>query len=213
MALDTQLPEQEIQAYLALLRPVPLSDSSTCPLCLEPYADFSDDSVTDYPARPGVQWSGFQCNHVFGRVCIEQHIRSGEEYSARCPICREAWFRLGTPEPGESVLDIGGHRVRRRRRNALFPSLMPPGYGDDSADEADVESEWSTVANEDDGAGGGSDVVIIRQLRDIVDRLEVLQEYYLVEEMDEEEVGCLQDAVNSIHLLFDRRCQRLGRYI
>jgi hypothetical protein len=93
---------------------------------------------------------------------------------------------------------------------------MPPGYGDDSADEADVsslESEWSTVANEDNGAGGGSDVVIIRQLRDVIERLEVLQEHYLMEEMDEEEVGCLQDAVNSVHLLFDRRCQRLGRYI
>jgi hypothetical protein len=211
MARDIHLPEQDIQAYLDLLRPVLLSDNTTCPLCLEPYVAFSADSVTDYPARPGVQWSGFQCNHVFGRVCIEQHIRSGEEYSVRCPICREAWFNVRPMEPGEYVLDIGGHRIRRRRRNALVPSSGPHRYEDDSADEADVsslESEWSTVMNGDDGDGVGGGVGVVRRLRFIIEMLEVLQGYYVLQEMDEEEVVDIREAVHILQRLSDRRSQR-----
>lgn len=86
--------ELEIYAFLNLLIPTTSTDPD-CPICHEPYPEYDSDRVRDYPAWPMDRREGAQCRHVFGRICIEQHVRGGYEYSTRCPICREVWIGNG----------------------------------------------------------------------------------------------------------------------
>jgi hypothetical protein len=84
------IPEQRIRQRLTQLIPVPLNelpnDDLSCYICLEPYPHLEHGG--DYPVR--MQES--TCRHIFGRLCIEEHITSNQSYSTRCPICREQWF-------------------------------------------------------------------------------------------------------------------------
>ncbi|KAF2823203.1 hypothetical protein CC86DRAFT_421961 [Ophiobolus disseminans] len=86
--------ERATQTFVDSLQPAPTADQ-TCPLCLESYpADQGPelDPQGDYPARTRTPRQGMQCQHVFGRLCIERHVRSGQSYGNRCPMCRERWF-------------------------------------------------------------------------------------------------------------------------
>jgi hypothetical protein len=158
---SNHVPGPDIHTYLELLRPVSmhlLNDNGvdrTCPLCLEPYVDLSDDRVTDYPVRPGIQRSGFQCDHVFGRLCIEQHIQSGEEYSTRCPICicREEWFNPRNCSPDEIELHITHHRFRRRRNAQVAVLPTEPGADDVPNYGTVSESDWSDISSDSENSG------------------------------------------------------------
>jgi len=48
------------------------------------------------------------CQHTFGRECLNQWIESGEENSNKCPLCREElFFKLEEPEFIEGARDEG----------------------------------------------------------------------------------------------------------
>jgi hypothetical protein len=66
-----------------------------CSICHEPYPGYDQEAVTDYPVWPLERREGARCRHIFGRLCIEQHVRGGRAYSTRCPICREVWIGDG----------------------------------------------------------------------------------------------------------------------
>jgi len=85
--------DTEIDAYLNLLIPTATTEIE-CPICHEPYPQYDFTQASDYPAWPYERPEGAQCHHIFGRLCIEEHVRGGEEYSTRCPSCREEWIRF-----------------------------------------------------------------------------------------------------------------------
>ncbi|KAJ4356962.1 Ribosomal lysine N-methyltransferase 4 [Ascochyta clinopodiicola] len=70
---------------------------SECPICHHPYADPPQGYVhpdlpedeDEYPVQ--IQNRG-QCKHIFGRRCLEHHIRGGNPWSHTCPLCRTEWF-------------------------------------------------------------------------------------------------------------------------
>ncbi|KAH4041529.1 hypothetical protein HBI56_000730 [Parastagonospora nodorum] len=93
----------EIDAYLNLLIPTAGTETD-CPICHEPYPDYDFNRASDYPACPYERPEGTQCRHIFGRLCIEEHVRGGEEYSTRCPSCREEWIRFSQDERAISSL-------------------------------------------------------------------------------------------------------------
>lgn len=89
--------DTEIDAYLNLLIPTATTETE-CPICHEPYPQYDFTRTSDYPAWPYERPEGAQCHHIFGRLCIEEHVRGGEEYSTRCPSCREEWIRFSQDE-------------------------------------------------------------------------------------------------------------------
>lgn len=132
--------EHQIRTYLALLRPHPTIESgSFCLLCLEPYEPFSEIRDTDYPASPYLRRPGSQCHHVFGRICIERHIRSGQWYSSRCPVCREQWivWQAGVDDHFELDDDPLSRVIARHVHERL-------GSDDDADSDGDATS-WTSM--------------------------------------------------------------------
>lgn len=74
-----------------------------CPICHSPYTDPPRDyvhpdlpeDVAEYAVQ--IQDRG-ECKHIFGRRCLEHHIRGGNPWSHTCPLCRTEWF----PAPNAS---------------------------------------------------------------------------------------------------------------
>ncbi|KAF2255163.1 hypothetical protein BU26DRAFT_559783 [Trematosphaeria pertusa] len=84
-------------------RPIRLSSlpqdpsSQHCPICHLPYAPQDPSYVhplhpPDTPEYPVQVRCRGPCKHVFGRICIERHMRGGQPWSHTCPICRAEWF-------------------------------------------------------------------------------------------------------------------------
>ena len=103
--MPNRIPEFQISHFLSA-HTVPLALASLpsnspqdqrCPICHNPYTCPSADHVHPlYPPGPleyAVQiHDRGACAHIFGRRCIESHIRSGKPWSHTCPICRAQWF-------------------------------------------------------------------------------------------------------------------------
>lgn len=74
--------------------------SLTCPICTQPYSPPDPSYVHPTPAGTpeyAVQISGCgACAHVFGRHCVERHLRARQPWSRACPLCRAEWI----PTPG-----------------------------------------------------------------------------------------------------------------
>jgi len=95
-----------IQGFVLFTTPLRLNsadlDSSECPICREPYIDFQqpllDPSNTEGEWAVRVDISAARdggkrcCGHVFGRKCLERHVKGNEPWRSGCPICRAPWF-------------------------------------------------------------------------------------------------------------------------
>lgn len=102
--------------------PIPLSSirltgstDSHCPICKNPYSDPPSDSVhpeigADVPEY-AVKVCHRPCSHVFGRHCLEQHIRAGMPWSHTCPLCRAVWF---------NAPNVGRQQVLREIEDGLM---------------------------------------------------------------------------------------------
>jgi hypothetical protein len=91
-----------------------------CPICHNAYAeppasyvhpDISDDKE-EYALQ--VQNRG-ACRHIFGRRCIEAHIRSGNPWSHTCPLCRAEWFPAPGGGRGQVLGEVEGALTRLAR--------------------------------------------------------------------------------------------------
>ena len=72
-------------------------DYTECPICHEPYHGQDPYYVhpiisPDDPEYPVQIRDRGLCEHIFGRHCIEKHIRAVEPWSHVCPLCRTAWI-------------------------------------------------------------------------------------------------------------------------
>ncbi|KAF1842276.1 uncharacterized protein K460DRAFT_370259 [Cucurbitaria berberidis CBS 394.84] len=68
-----------------------------CPICYTPYANpptgyVHPDLGAGLPEYAVQIRNRGACEHVFGRSCIESHIRRGNPWSHTCPLCRVEWF-------------------------------------------------------------------------------------------------------------------------
>jgi hypothetical protein len=103
--MPNQIPDFQISNFLsANTVPLPIYSlpntsplDQQCPICHNLYSDPPEDYVRPlFP--PGFAEYAVQvrnrglCEHIFGRRCIESHIRSGTPWSHTCPLCRAEWF-------------------------------------------------------------------------------------------------------------------------
>jgi hypothetical protein len=78
-----------------------------CPICHIIYADPPSSYVhPDFPSA-GQEYACevLTCKHIFGRRCLEQHIRGNMPWSHTCPLCRTEWF----PAPSRGRTDMLGN--------------------------------------------------------------------------------------------------------
>lgn len=114
-SMPNQIPNFQISHFLStqtiplLLTSLPRSspEDRTCPICHDPYAspprDYVHPDIGAGHAEYAVQVRNRgTCRHIFGRRCIETHIRGGNPWSHTCPICRVEWFP--SPNLGRSVV-------------------------------------------------------------------------------------------------------------
>jgi hypothetical protein len=149
--------ERRIREWLSHLIPVPLPDvpenNRICTLCYEAFPALEEGG--DYPVRVRSTNENATCQHVFGRMCIEEHLSSGREYSRKCPICRANWFgdtegeALGSVhEEAEESAAAAAHRQRSRFRT---PGATPEDrrlellFGLDSTNEHDRQQFFAAM--------------------------------------------------------------------
>jgi hypothetical protein len=104
-SMPNTIPEYQISNFLSrntLSLPVySLPNDSPhdqqCPICHIFYADPPSNYV--HPQFPGntpeyaCQIRNVAgCNHIFGRRCLERHIRGNLPWSHTCPLCRKEWL-------------------------------------------------------------------------------------------------------------------------
>jgi hypothetical protein len=107
--MPNEIPESQIREFLVTnTKPVVPTDSADieCPICQVPYASPPQTSVhPDLPSGEeeyAVQIQNkAECTHIFGRRCLEGHIRSGNPWSHKCPFCRTGWL----PAPNDTGED------------------------------------------------------------------------------------------------------------
>jgi hypothetical protein len=101
-------------------------DSPECPICREPYIDFqqslpsSNESEGEWAVRVDIsaaQVGGKRCcGHIFGRRCLERHVKGNEAWRNTCPICRAPWFVTETNGRPASTSSSSGRPVYPRSR-------------------------------------------------------------------------------------------------
>jgi hypothetical protein len=102
--MSRHLPQTVVNNFLAThTRALRLSElpegpsSRQCPICRTDYSDQDPSYVhplypyTDFEYPVQVFNCG-NCTHIFGRLCIERHIRSDQPWSHTCPLCRGEWL-------------------------------------------------------------------------------------------------------------------------
>jgi hypothetical protein len=116
--MPNPLPEFQIQNFLSrhtlslAIRSLPTGSPQDreCPICQNRYSDppvsyAHPDCPSDVPEYACQVTT---CNHIFGRRCLEKHIRDGNPWSHTCPMCRKAW--LTAPNRGRT--EVMGHIER-----------------------------------------------------------------------------------------------------
>jgi hypothetical protein len=118
--MPNSIPELQIANFLATnTKPLELRDVASanddagtdCPICHNPYADPPQNYV--HPDLPGdeeeyavqIENRG-ECTHIFGRRCLEHHIRGGNPWSHTCPLCRSDWFPAPNAGRQEMLLNV-----------------------------------------------------------------------------------------------------------
>ncbi|KAF2260396.1 hypothetical protein CC78DRAFT_571208 [Lojkania enalia] len=78
--------------------------SRECPICSEPYGEYQPNTANIISNYEVQEWAvrvdlcatpaggARLCSHVFGRRCLEHHLRSNGAWHNKCPICRAPWF-------------------------------------------------------------------------------------------------------------------------
>ncbi|KAJ8115340.1 hypothetical protein OPT61_g2990 [Boeremia exigua] len=107
-----------------------LSEDDECCICFDPYNDITHQAV-------GVT-SNSECEHIFGRQCLEAWLDSTNPNKNTCPVCRRKWYTkrstsLPTPrdldtaqvlelsaQAGISLLAAGTRALRRIPRGDLL---------------------------------------------------------------------------------------------
>ena len=94
--------------------PVPLAslpaDTKTCPICTSSYHE--PPKAYNHPILPAdtpeyaVQINRGACKHIFGRLCLERHIRAGRPWSHTCPLCRAELFPPPNAARTDAVQDL-----------------------------------------------------------------------------------------------------------
>jgi hypothetical protein len=123
-----QIPDFQISHFLTSNTvPTPLTSLShpsprdrECPICHNAYADPPTgylhpdigDGESEYAVQ--VQNRGL-CAHIFGRRCIEAHIRCGNPWSHTCPLCRAEWFPAPSGGRGLVLGEVEGALSRLAR--------------------------------------------------------------------------------------------------
>lgn len=84
-------------------------DSRKCPICKEPYAEYqassteSDKDALEWAIRvdmlAAIDGQRRCCGHVFGKRCLQAHIKSPTPWHNKCPLCRSTWFT----QPGDPM--------------------------------------------------------------------------------------------------------------
>jgi hypothetical protein len=205
--------ERDIQAYIDILRPASLSDlgdfesDRTCPICQDPYPEFDYDGSQDYPVSPWLRRPGLTCEHIFGRICIEEHIRSGQSYSMRCPICREQWFGSWQASPeDEFELDddplsraiAWGVRERQGRLEHIVEAHEPGEFYREGDPESDLQS--FTVPRETAPPQHG--VSVVGRVYRSIGLLERMQSIYHLQSVDAEELEAVREFENAVERLW-----------
>jgi hypothetical protein len=129
-SMPHQIPDFQISHFLTLNTvPTPLSSLShasprdrECPICHNAYADpptgYVHPDIGDGESEYAVQVQNRgSCAHIFGRRCIEAHIRSGNPWSHTCPLCRAEWFPAPSGGRGVVLGEIEGALSRLARVN------------------------------------------------------------------------------------------------
>lgn len=85
------------------------NDSNTCSLCMEPYGEYIpstpnlNDSQPEWAVRVDLaaaqDGSTRCCGHIFGRRCLERHLKSAGRWHNKCPLCRAVWFTSPVFDP------------------------------------------------------------------------------------------------------------------
>jgi hypothetical protein len=113
--MPSPIPDYTISNFLARHTvPLPVyslpNDSPNdqlCPICNEFYSDPPINYMhPDFPSHADEYACQVRniggCKHVFGRRCLEKHIRSNAPWSHTCPLCRKEWF----PAPNRGRVDV-----------------------------------------------------------------------------------------------------------
>ncbi|KAJ4984821.1 SET domain-containing protein [Stagonosporopsis vannaccii] len=113
--MPNNIPEFQIADFLTkYTKPLLRSDltltngtNTECFICHTPYADppqnYVHPDLPDGDEEYAVQIQNrSECKHIFGRRCLEQHIRGGNPWSHTCPLCRTEWF----PAPNSARRDM-----------------------------------------------------------------------------------------------------------
>lgn len=117
--MPDEIPESQIREFLVTnIQTVIPTDSADleCPICQIPYATSPQTSVhTDLPSGREEYAVQIQnkagCKHIFGRRCLEDHIRGGNPWSRKCPICRTEWLPAPNAAGGDALAEVDWDRV------------------------------------------------------------------------------------------------------
>ncbi|KAF2877201.1 hypothetical protein BDV95DRAFT_481577 [Massariosphaeria phaeospora] len=115
---SSNVPQSGAAAQFVLFTtPIPLSclepSSLSCAICREPYGEYTPTSVDLEDGR--AEWAvrvdisaahdgGTRCcGHIFGRRCLEKHLRTAGAWHNKCPICRAVWFSYARSDTNQST--------------------------------------------------------------------------------------------------------------
>jgi hypothetical protein len=97
---------------LRLLELSALADTATdCSICHNPFADPPQDFVHPDLPRDEDEYAvqvhnRGECKHIFGRHCLEHHIRGGNPWSHTCPLCRTEWFPAPNARRQQMLVEV-----------------------------------------------------------------------------------------------------------
>ena len=150
--MSPAISEALIEAYLETVEFIHIStlprDQKTCPVCQDPYLS---QPLLERPVRINSLRPNSTCRHVFGRYCIEMHIRVEEPWSVRCPICREDWF---TVHDGNAMATVAPTSPVVPRQVAIRPLPRPttPRPAAPRPVDSDVDDDGSDEGSDDEGS-------------------------------------------------------------
>ncbi|KAF2132306.1 hypothetical protein P153DRAFT_383196 [Dothidotthia symphoricarpi CBS 119687] len=145
--MPNHIPNFQISHFLSS-HTIPLltPPDPTCPICQLPYA--SPPQTYVHPLLPpdipeyAVQINNRgPCTHVFGRRCVETHIRGRNPWSHTCPMCRAEWF----PPPDTGRREVLEHVERALNGLARLEEDLSAGDEVTMAEVEDLERSLERI--------------------------------------------------------------------